>query len=129
MKAMEVKIWKQLVEILSCREDLIGIIKPFMENLNNKNMNDSQYNKFHQSLSVDQLNLLHKHNIISEKFYNSLIKRKKKTAKMNMNNNAIKNRIDAILEEDNNLELQRMINQEGFNSIVSLKHHSKKLKR
>ena len=40
---MEFKIWNHLIQILSYRIDLIETIKTFMENLNNRNINDEHY--------------------------------------------------------------------------------------
>ena len=37
---MEIQIWKQLIQILSFRKDLIDTIKPFLEQFNNNNKNE-----------------------------------------------------------------------------------------
>ena len=59
------KIWRFLLQILSNRNDLIDTIKPFMENLNNNNINDEKFLPFLQSISKTQLEVLANNQIIS----------------------------------------------------------------
>ena len=42
---MEIKIWRNLIQILSYRNDLIDIIKPFFDNLCNRNNNENFQNQ------------------------------------------------------------------------------------
>ena len=39
---MEYQIWRQLIQMLSYRNDLFDIIKPFFEQLNNNNNKNSE---------------------------------------------------------------------------------------
>ena len=52
---MEYHIWKNLIQILSYRNDLVDTIKPFFEELNNKN-NNEKYN-IHQEKHIQFLKL------------------------------------------------------------------------
>ena len=55
------KIWRNLSQILYHRNDLIGIIKPFFENLKNKKIKDKKYIPFLKTISIYQLKNLHQH--------------------------------------------------------------------
>ena len=55
--------FKDFIQILSFREDLIGIIKPFMENLNNDNINDETVKVIGQMTTVRLLWRIFLHNL------------------------------------------------------------------
>ena len=74
---MECKIWRQLISILIHRIDLADVIKPFLKNLNKKNINDSLYIQFLEFFSHYQLKLLSKIGVISPDKFKSLITKKK----------------------------------------------------
>ena len=67
MKKMIVKIWRVLAQILFYRNDLIEIVKPFLENLKNENINDEKYIPLLKTFSKNQLEVLYENEIISEK--------------------------------------------------------------
>ena len=79
---MEYQIWRQLIQILSFRKDLIDTIKPFFWQLNNNN-NHEKYNiqeekhiPFLKLLSKFQLEVLHEYDIINEEIYITIIPKK-----------------------------------------------------
>ena len=82
---MEIKIWNHFTQILTYRPDLAYIIKPFFENLNNKNINDEKYLSFLKSFSKFQLQLLLKTGIISSNKLNSLEPNKQVLSQMIFN--------------------------------------------
>ena len=63
---MKWRIWKFLSQILSFRNDLADVIRPFMENLNNNNLNDENFNPL-QTFSKFELEVLCKTAILSPK--------------------------------------------------------------
>ena len=70
---MEIKIWSQFLQILIYRNDLCDILKSFMENLNNHNINDEKYIPYLQSFSKYHFHFLHKNGIISVEKLNFLL--------------------------------------------------------
>ena len=73
---MNYQIWSFFGQILCNRNDLIGIIKPFMENLNKENINDKKYIEFLKTFSKYQLEVFLKYEIISAEQYQSLTAKK-----------------------------------------------------
>ena len=61
---MNGQIWRVLVQILFYPKDLIEVIKPFVENLKNENINDEKYIPLLKTFSKDQLEALYQ----NEKF-------------------------------------------------------------
>ena len=70
---MNQKIWRVLSQILFHRIDLIDLIKPFFENLNNESINAEKYVPLLKSFSKSQLKTLYQNEIITEEKYISLI--------------------------------------------------------
>ena len=56
---MQIKIWKELAQILYYRNDLIEIIKPFFENLKNETINDDKFNSSLSTFPLEQLEFLY----------------------------------------------------------------------
>ena len=70
---MEEQIWRVLSQILCCREDLINTIKPFFENLKNKNIKDEKYLPLLKTFSKYQLKVLYQNEIIIQEKFSSII--------------------------------------------------------
>ena len=69
---MNEKIWRILAQILNDRNDLVDIIKPFFENLNDKNINDEKYIPLLKTFSKDQLECLYQNAIIKKEIFYSI---------------------------------------------------------
>ena len=74
---MNVEIWKVLAQILFYRNDLIGTIKPFFENLKNENINDEKFTPLLKTFSKNQLKALYQNRIITKEKFNLLIPKKR----------------------------------------------------
>ena len=70
---MNIQIWRVLAQILFYRNDLIKVIKPFLENLKNENINDEKFISFLKTFSKDQLEVLYKNKILTEEKFNSVL--------------------------------------------------------
>ena len=95
---MEHQIWMK-----SYIRDLIVTIKPFLQELNNRNknekfnINEEKHIPFMKSLSSDQIEILHEYQIIDENIYTILVLKRKESSKdssepadtLNNNNNII----------------------------------------
>ena len=108
---MELKIWRVLVQILSFRNDLIDIIKPFIENLNTNNLNDEKYISFLKSFSKYHLEILKKYEIIKEERIRIL-----NTPNL-CNTTMAPNEIEQIIEGDKVEELQKFLLKTEFAKI------------
>ena len=145
---MEYQIWRQLIQILSFRNDLITIIKPFFDQLNNNNnneifnLNEEKHISFLKSFSNFQLKVLLKYEIINEKIYNATIWKNKVPLSLKKlllrsddsdseeenqdisssesGKNGERN-VEAIIQGDKVEELQRLIREKGIEAISPLK--------
>ena len=125
---MEYQIWRNLIQMMSFRNDLIDTIKPFFEQLNNSNknekysINEEKHIPFLKSLSKFQIELLHKYEIIDEAKYTILVFKKEIPSK-NISNivseslNYIEEIVRGIIEADNLEGLQRIIRENDINTI------------
>ena len=75
---MIAKIWRVLAQILFYRNDLNEIIKPFLKNLKNENLNDEKYIPLLKTFSKDHLEVLYQNGIITEEKLNLFIPKKSK---------------------------------------------------
>ena len=118
---METKIWSHFIEILSFRQDLINICKPFMKHLKNGNnnqlysINSEKYISFLKSFSKYQQKLLHK--IIQDETYANIDQEGNSYQPINFNENEIMNQVLEIIKGDKLEELQRVIRERGIKSI------------
>ena len=122
---MNVQIWRVLAQILFYRNDLIEIIKPFFENLKNENINDEKSIPFLETFSKNQLKVLYKNEIISEKKFNSLHPKDQfyfnRIIETNFRVNDIKTKIEEIISGDKIKELEKLLQDKDiktFNAIT-----------
>ena len=113
-KKMHEKIWRFLAQILNDRNDLVNIVKPFFENLNNKNMNneninDQKYIPFLKSLFNHQKKVLYKNEVITEEIYHSIIDFPNRKEDNNKNQS-----LETIILGDQNEELHTLIQEKGM---------------
>ena len=103
---MKGRIWRFLSQILFNRRDLINVINPFMQNLDNENINNSKFIPLLQRFPKNELDVLYKKKIISEEIYSSLISRKNESksfldsSSIKTDPNSIKETIKRIIRED-----------------------------
>jgi len=113
---MEYKIWRQFIQILSFRSDLIDVIKPFFEELKNNNNNNKFYFNekneekfaFLNSLFDYQLELLEDNGILNEC---QVLGRNK----FSLSDDEIL--VREIIKGDKMEEMQRLIREKGTNGI------------
>ena len=120
---MIVKIWRVLTQILFYRNDLIKTIKPFFENLKNKNIHDEKYLPLLKTFSTYHLKVLYKNKIITEKKFNSLVPKNQfyLTEETNSTVNDINSKIEEIISGDKIKELQKLLQERDiktFNTIT-----------
>ena len=131
---MNIRIWRNLAQILFYRNDLIEIIKPFFENLKNENINDEKYIPLLKTFSKDQLEVLYQNTIISEEKFNLLIPKNQKenqsrftfnffssTKETNSTVNDINIKIEEIISGDKIKELEKLLQEKDittFNTIT-----------
>ena len=123
---MKVKIWRVLAQILFYRNDLIGIIKQFFENLKKENINDEKYISFLKTFSKVQLEVLYENEIITEeKFYSLIPKNRKENEpsikETNFTVNDINTKIEDIISGDKIKELEKLLQEKDiktFNTIT-----------
>ena len=134
---MKVKIWTVLAQILFYRNDLIEIIKPFFENLKKENINDEKYIPLLKTFPKDQLEVLYKNGIITEKKFNSLLPKNQNQLELDFNftfltkkasnitvdevNTKINTKIEEIISGDKIKELQEFVQEKDiktFNMIT-----------
>ena len=121
---MKEKIWRILAQILNHRNDLIDIIKPFFENLNNNNINDEKYIPLLKTFSKDQLECLYQNGIIKEEFYSHM-------PNIKLQNQLFTLPIEKIIQGDKIIELQNLIlerNIKTFNAITKTFKEVEKMK-
>ena len=111
---MQQAIWRFLSQILSNRNDLIDVIKPFMQNLRNDNINDEKCISLLESFPEDQLECLCKNNIINENKFNFL-------TSSHFNQNSNKNQIEEIISGDKITELQELIQKIKKKDVMTFK--------
>ena len=112
--SMNEKIWRNLSQILYHRNDLIGIIKPFFENLKNENINGKKFIPFLKTFSKNQLKALYENGIIKEEKFNLFIPK-------NQKENDINPKIEEIISGDKIKELDKLLQEEdikAFNIIT-----------
>ena len=120
---MEQKILMNFIGILTYRRDLIDIIKPFMENLENHKTNetfhvqDKENLPFLKLLDAFQLEFLHKFEIINDNTYRTLVPNPKDSSKTLTPDEQL---VSEIIKKDKYQELQRLINEKGINSINTI---------
>ena len=122
-KKMDEKIWSVLAQILYYRNDLCEIIKPFFENLHNKNINDENYIPVLKTFPKDQLEGFYKNGIITKEKFNSLFPKnqslpKVSTIPVNENNNT---NIEEIISGDKIQELQELIQEKDIKTFNIIK--------
>ena len=126
---MEQKIWRNLIQILAYRNDLIGKNKPFMEQLYNKSinkaydLNDDNYISFLQTLPRFHLEVLHTNGIIEDKKYLKVLN------PFSLSNNNQNQEIEQIIKKDNMEELKRLILEQGIGSINTITTSFNEVKR
>jgi len=121
---MEYHIWRDLIQILSYRNDLIDTIKPFFGQLRNNNnntiytINDRKHIPFLKSFTHFQHEILYHYEIIKEEIYADLVP-KPKISPINLleSSNPDEEIVKEIIKGDKIKELQRLINEKGINAI------------
>ena len=120
---MEYQIWKQLIQILSFRNDLIDTIKPFFVQLNNNNngtfnINEDKHILFLKSLGNFQLDVLHKYKIIDEEIYTATTLNDEffsnNSSESSNNEEEI---VKEIIKRDKLEEMKRLIREKGIDEI------------
>ena len=120
---MEYKIWRQLIQMLSFREDLIDTIKPFLNSLKNHNneqydINEEKHIPFLKSLSKFYLNKLHSSKIINEEKYQAFISQKVSTNDWYKEKpKPIYETVEEILKKDKLDDFKLLILNKGIDSI------------
>ena len=130
---METKIWTRFVQILSYRNDLTELIKPFLENLKDHNINDEKYIPLLLTFSKYQIELLNKIEIISTSKLEFLLSRKLKSSpplenpvktKQNSEENLkiqnLKKQIETIIAGDQIKKLQELLLDEDFKQFNTI---------
>jgi len=123
---MRIKIWTELIKILSYRKDLIDTIKPFLENLNNDNINDEKFIPYLKSNSKYYLKLLRNNGIINKEKYRVIFPKKQLNNNYRLFFDALKKehphqqRVREIIEDDKMEELQRLIRENNINCINTI---------
>ena len=109
---MHEKIWRTFAQILSNRNDLVDVIKPFFVNLNGQNINDEKY--ILQTFTKEQLECLNQNRIIKKgKFYSLM-------PNIESQNQLFPLTLEKIIEDDNSNELPKFIQQfKTFNTIIT----------
>ena len=128
---MNVEIWRMLTQILSYRNDLIEVIRPFFENLKNENIHDEKFDQLLKTFSKYQIETLYKNGIITEEKVHSLIpntenqkeNRNQSSTKganltVNENNNI---NIDEIISDDKTEELKKLILEKDLKTFNTIK--------
>ena len=124
---MEYHIWRQLIQILTFRNDLIDTIKPFFGQLsynnNNEkfNINEEKHIPFLKSLLSFQLEVLHKFEIIDEVIYAIIAPKQKISSTFSLesiNNDKI---IEELIQGDKIEQLQKIVREKGIKSINPIK--------
>ena len=112
---MKAKIWRVLAQILFYRNDLIEIIKPFLD-LKNENINDKKYIPLLKTFSKDRLKALYENGILSEEKENQY-----STKETNSTMNDINIKIEEIISGDKIKELEKFLQEKNiktFNTIT-----------
>ena len=120
---MKARIWRFLSQILFYRRDLAEIIKPFMQNLNNENIDDEKYIPFLKMFPKDQLKVLCQNEIINAEKLNSLITNSKKSSSDNSNIGTYNTRIqqiERIISGDKIKELEELIRNKDINTFNTI---------
>ena len=124
---MRNEIWRQLIQILSFRKDLIETIKPFFGQLYNKNknekynINDKKNIPFLKSFLSFQLQILHEYEIIDEEIYLASVQnrgflQKSCESSLQLSNNE-EEKVREIIKGDKLEELQKLIREKDKNAI------------
>jgi len=115
---MELKVWRQLIQILSFRNDVVSIIKPFFFNLNRNTILNQKYDPFLNSLSKYHLELLYNYKILPKDKYAFLIYN---NGSIRFSTNTkIEEIIHEIIEGDNVEKLQILIREKDFKEMSSI---------
>ena len=112
-----------LATILFYRNDLIEIIKPLLNNLNNEDITDEKYLPLLKTFSKYHLKVLYKNKIITEKKFNSLVPKNQfyLTEETNSTVNDINTKIEEIISGDKIKELEKLLQEKDiktFNMIT-----------
>ena len=119
---MEYQIWRQLIQILSYRKDLIDTIKPFIQQLNNSatneqfKINEEKYIPFLKSLSKIQIEVLHEAEIIDEEKY-AFIMPNKELLSINSPESLKSKIVREIIKGDKLEAMQNLIREKSIDSI------------
>ena len=111
---MEYQIWRQLTNILTHRDDLVNIIKPFFQELKNSNnnekynLNEKKHIPFLKILPWYQLDVLHDYKIIDENLYLAVV-----TMNSSKPLDSMDERVFEIIKGDKVEDLQRLIRIQG----------------
>ena len=118
---MIVQIWRVLAQVLFNNNDSADVLKPFLKNLRNENINNDKYIPLLKTFSNSQLQVLYQNEIISEERFHSLTINSKKqdpgAIKLEEfgDNNCI---IDKIISNDNIKELQALLLEKDFEKDI-----------
>ena len=123
---MNEKIWRVLIQILYSNDDLIEIIKPFLENMKKESINDEKYIPFLETFSKSQHEVLYHHRIITKEKLCSVMP---KDYDRNHNQSSSKSedmilsdnfKIEEIISGDKLQELQELIQKEDINNFDTI---------
>ena len=121
---MKFKIWRSLIQILSYRKDLHETIKPFMENLKNRkinehfHINDEQYFPFLKTFSHYNIECLYNDGIINEDTYAAIVPKKQSFEYLCNEDEKL---IAEIIEADKLVDLQKLIREKDIHLINTIR--------
>ena len=128
---MEIRIWRELVQILFNRTDLVDVLKPFFENLRNENINNEKYLPLLKTFSNYHRKVLYQMKILTNERFHSLVLNRT-FININNNNNINNNiNIEEIVAGDKIRELQQLIQETDiskFNTIIKPFREVEKMK-
>ena len=115
---MEYKIYRMLIHIISYRKDLVSVITPFLNGLNQKSATDEQFQRFLKTLSRYSFEVLKTYgNIENEKIVT--INKSRSLMFTVPSDENIEEIIDEIIEGDNLEDLQIFLQYNNFEVISS----------
>ena len=126
---MEQKIWSFLSQILYERNDLVEVIKPFMEDLNKNNIDDEKYFFLLKTFPLQILEVLSQYEIIHAQKIKLINKSSPQSTWFigYKSKDNIKERIEKIIEGDNVKELNELIQEMDLKAFNTIKKPFKKV--
>ena len=117
---MKSQIWRVLTQILWNRPNLVNTIEPFLENLNNDNINNDKFKSVLQTFPLNQLEVLYNYKIISKAKFYSILSENEKKYELSLDFSRDNSKIDEIILGDKVNELQKLIEENGIDKISTI---------